>query len=58
MEFRRINWQEMIKLYEQYGINAINFPIVDMDVMDMSTKLQRVAEILKTLISKYHVHFT
>lgn len=32
------------------GMKAINYPITDMDVIDMSLKLQSASEILKLLI--------
>ena len=40
MSFRGINWVEMIQIYENFGIKAVHFPIVDMDVIDMSHKLR------------------
>ena len=36
-------------------MTAINYPIVDMDIMDMSSKLQHVSEIIKLLIQKHEV---
>jgi protein-tyrosine phosphatase len=61
MKFRGIKWSEMVKMYDYNSISAVNFPIVDMDVVDMSVKLRKAAEILQLLIQKYnkvYVHCT
>jgi hypothetical protein len=55
MKFRGIKWSEMVKMYDYNSISAVNFPIVDMDVVDMSVKLRKAAEILQLLIQKYNV---
>lgn len=53
--FRGIVWTQMQKWYNQRDMTAINYPIVDMDIMDMSSKLQHVSEIIKLLIQKHEV---
>ena len=45
----------MLDIYEDLGVHAIHFPIKDMDVIDMSSKLYQISELIHLLITKYHV---
>lgn len=50
MEWRGIDWDNQLQLYELYKIKGFNFPIIDMDCHDMSVKLIQVSELLHLLL--------
>ncbi len=39
MILKGVKYIEILKLYKKHQINPINFPIIDMDIIDMCYKL-------------------
>ncbi|EGR28804.1 hypothetical protein IMG5_168400 [Ichthyophthirius multifiliis] len=61
MVLKGIKYVEILKFYKKQQINPFNFPIIDMDIIDMCYKLKNVSRLLNFLVEQYkkvYVHCT